>query len=47
MVIAVWYIFKGTIFSINAVIRDKIMATIAAGIVEAAKIDFYVFAFKY
>lgn len=47
MTVAVWYIFKGPIFAINAVIRDKIMATIAAGIVKAAEVDFYVLAFKY
>lgn len=47
MTIAIGYIFKGPIFAINAVIRDKIMATIAAGIVKAAEVDFYVLAFKY
>lgn len=47
VIIAVWNIFKGSIFAINAVIRDVIMATIAARIVEAAKVDFYVLAFKY
>lgn len=47
MIIAVWHIFKGSIFARNAVIRDVIMTTIAAGIVEAAKVDFYVLAFKY
>lgn len=45
--IAVWHIFKGSIFAINAVIRDVITATIAARIVKAAKVDFYVLAFKY
>ena len=45
--IAVGYIFKGPIFAINAVIRYKIMATIAAGIVKAAEVDFYVLAFQY
>lgn len=47
MIVAVWHIFKGYIFAINAVIRDVIMATIAPRIVEAAKVDFYVLAFKY
>ena len=40
MIVAVWNIFKGSIFAINAVIRDVIMATIAACIVKAAKVDF-------
>lgn len=46
MPVAIWYIFKRSIFAINAVIRYIIMTTIAAGVVEAAEIDFYVFAFK-
>lgn len=45
--IAVWHIFKGSIFAINAVIRDIIMAAIASSVIEAAKVDFYVLAFKY
>lgn len=46
MPVAIWHIFKGTIFAINAVIRDINMTAIAAGIVEAAEVDFYVFAFQ-
>ena len=44
--VAIWHVLKGTIFAINAVIRYIIMTTIAAGVIEAAKIDFYIFAFK-
>lgn len=47
MAVAVWHIFKGSIFAINAVIRNIIVAAVAASVVEAAKVDFYVFAFKY
>lgn len=47
VIVAIWHIFKGSIFAINAVIRDVIMATMAARIVEAAKVDFCVLAFKY
>lgn len=46
MTVAIGDIFKGPIFAINAVIRDEIRATIAAGIVEAAQVDFYAFAFQ-
>lgn len=46
MTFAIWHIIKGTSIAVNAVIRYIIMTTIAAGVVEAAEIDFYVFAFK-
>lgn len=46
MPLAIGDIFKRSIFAINAVIRYIIMTTIAAGVIEAAEIDFYVFAFK-
>lgn len=44
--VAIWDILKGSVFAINAVIWHIITAAVAAGIVEAAEIDFYVFAFQ-
>lgn len=43
---AMRHIFKRSVFAINAVIRHIIAVAAAAGIVEAAKIDFYAFAFQ-
>lgn len=45
--VAIRHIIKRTFIAVNAVIWDIIMTTIAAGVVEAAKIDSYIFALKY
>lgn len=46
MTITIGYIFEGSIFAIYAVIRHIIAAAVAAGIVESAEVDFYIFAFQ-